>query len=146
MGRIKRIVMSILLFFIFFIGTVPVSANAQALHMVTQVQVVCKRECGTIIRTYVQPHKVSAILNYLRLLDCGGTADRDPERLLGDSYDITLYYSDGEHRIYRQRADRFLSKNAQPWLKIDPQQGSQLHPLLQSMVSDTDSKKDLLQK
>lgn len=105
-------------------------------HFISQVHVVCQRGSVTINREYVQPHKMQAILNYLRTLETNGAADLNPERLMGDSFVITIYDSDGQRQIYRQRANRFLSKNSHPWKKIDPDQASRLYPLLLSMSTD----------
>ena len=87
-------------------------------------------------RHYTQPAKVTAILNYLRLLKTQGAADTDPEQLTGDRFEITLYYSDGQQRIYRQQSNRYLSKNARAWEKVDPQQAQLLYPMLLEMLSD----------
>lgn len=110
--------------------------KASSPYMVTQVRVVCRHKKNTMTRCYTQPHKMESVLNYLRLLKNRGDADTDPERLLGDRFEITLYYSDGRHRIYRQRANRYLSKDSHPWEKIDPDQAQLLYPMLQSMPSD----------
>ena len=106
------------------------------LHTVTTVHVVCSRENRTMTRLYHAPRKMEKVLNYLRLLEDQGTADTDPERLAGDRFEITLYYSDGQQGIYRQRGDRYLSKNAHPWKKVDPDQARLLYPMLQAMPSD----------
>ena len=116
--------------------TGAVSTNANALSMITQARITCKRENTAVTRVYVQPHKIQAVLNYLRLLECGGKTDADPEHITGDSFEITLYSTDGQHRIYRQRANQYFSKNAQPWKRIPPEQASLLFPMLRSMPSD----------
>lgn len=105
-------------------------------HLVTRVQVICTGNGNTMTRHYTQPAKVTAILNYLRLLKTQGAADTDPEQLTGDRFEITLYYSDGQQRIYRQQSNRYLSKNARAWEKVDPQQAQLLYPMLLEMLSD----------
>ena len=105
-------------------------------HTVTQIQIVCCRGENTLTRHYTQPHKIQPVLHYMRMLKREGAADTDPERLTGDRFDITLYYSDGQHRIYRQRSNRYLSKNCAPWEKIDQQHAQLLYPMLQAMPSD----------
>ncbi len=105
-------------------------------HYISQIQVICHRGSTTISRAYIQPHKMEEILNYLRILDCNGNADTDPERIVGDSFVITLYDSSGQRQIYRQRANRFLSKNSHPWETIDTEQAKRLYPLILSMLSD----------
>lgn len=123
-----------LLLAVFLTGAVR--ANANALSMITQVRITCKRENTAVTRVYVQPHKIQAVLNYLRLLECGGKTDADPEHITGDSFEIILYSTDGQCSIYRQRANQYFSKNAQPWKKIPTEQASLLYPILRSLPSD----------
>lgn len=85
---------------------------------------------------YSQPEKMETILYYLRTLEDLGKPDTDPERIKGDRFKISLQYSDGSHQLYRQQADRFLSRNDHPWYKVDPRKASLLYPLLQSMAAD----------
>lgn len=105
-------------------------------HIVTQILVVSHHGDHDMTRQYTQPHKIQPVLQYLRLLKREGTADLDPELLTGDRYDITLYYSDGQQKIYRQRSNRYLSKNCQQWEKINQEQAERLYPILQAMPSD----------
>ena len=104
--------------------------------MVTHIQVICERGEDIIERQYVQPHKTSAILTYLRLLKCGSRAQTDPEQLTGDHFEIILYNSSGERSIYRQRANRYFSKNSGAWVKILPEQAGLLYPLILAMPGD----------
>ena len=91
---------------------------------------------GTLQRKYTAPEKMSSVLNYLRLLEGGGSPDTDPERITGDVYEITLSLSDGTRRVYRQRANRYLSRDSHPWERIDPELASRLSPLLEALESD----------
>ena len=109
--------------------------------LVTQIRVAGHDGSNTLSRQYTQPAKIGHVLRYLRWLDHGGIADTDPEQLTGSSFDITIYYSDGQTRIYRQRADRYLSKNCRPWEKIDPEQAHILLPLLRALPSDSSAAK-----
>lgn len=109
---------------------------ASAPGLVTQVDVVCRREYSTLTRHYTQPRKIEPILNYLRLLTYHGRPDTDPERMAGNAYEITLHYASGRKSIYRQRAEQFLSKDGEPWERIRPEQASLLFPLLQNTPSD----------
>ena len=128
--------LSILLFLLPVLLAGTVSAEGTTLDIVTQVQITCRTEEAIIHRQYMQPHKISAVLNYLRLLDCKGKADTDPEQLTGDSFEIVLYDICGQRSIYRQRANRFFSKNSKPWLQVSPVQASRLYSLLQAIPSD----------
>ena len=104
--------------------------------LVVQIDVVCRREYSTFTRHYTQPRKIEPILNYLRMLTYHGRPETDPERLAGNAYEITLYYVNGQTSTYRQRADRYLSKDGQPWEKLRPEQAGLLFPLLESTASD----------
>lgn len=116
--------------------TVFVSAEGNNVNIITGVQITCHKENIVVTRQYIQPHKISAVLNYLRLLKCSGKADTDPEQLTGDSFEIILQDAAGQRSIYRQRANRFISKNSKPWEQVSPKQASRLYPLIQAMPTD----------
>ena len=110
------------------------SVTAPAL--VTQIDVTCHREYSSFTRRYTQPRKIEPILNYLRMLTYHGRPETDPERLAGNAYEITLHYANGRTSTYRQRGDRYLSKDGQPWEILRPEQAGLLFPLLESTASD----------
>ena len=131
--------------FYLLILLIPTLLSGSALHnrkaflppaLVTRIDVVCHREYSSFTRQYTQPRKIEPILNYLRMLTYHGRPETDPERLAGNSYEIKLYYANGQTITYRQRADRYLSKAGQPWEKIRPEQAGLLFPLLESTASD----------
>ena len=82
---------------------------------------------------YSEPKKMETILYYLRSLDPMGRPKTDPERIMGESYRIHIEYADGGQSIYRQHANRFLSKDAHPWQTIDPKKAAILRPLLEGI-------------
>ncbi len=106
-------------------------------RVVTQVDVVCQQEDTVLQRSYTHPEKMKTILMYLRLLEPLGKADTDPERIIGDAYEIRLHFSNGQQRIYRQRANRYVSKDSQPWYRVNPDHAGVLYSILQDMPSDT---------
>ena len=89
-----------------------------------------------IRRRYESQENMGAILNYLRPLRSLGPADRDPERLAGDVYEIRIWRYDGERDIYRLRSDRYLSKNCEPWQNVVQKQAQRLYPLLLELESE----------
>ena len=111
-------------------------AEAPVSRVVTKIDVVCTQSNTQVIRTYKHPKKMEALLYYLRTLRYCGKADTDPEQIRGDAYHIVLTYSDGTSRVYRQRANRYLSRDARPWEQIDPRQGRSLPLLLKLMPED----------
>ena len=106
------------------------------LRLVVRVDVDGQAANEQLDLTYTHQEKMEAILNYLRLIPQKGPAQGDPEQFAGDSYTITLHFSDGHKQIYRQHADRFLSTDAQPWRNIDSERAALLYPLLKAMPSD----------
>ena len=104
--------------------------------VVVRVDVESKNNAERIYRRYTDPKKVSAMLDYIRKLSPYMPADRDPERLAGESHTITVYSSDGTMQVYRQRANAYLSVNSQPWQKIDNKEAQALYPYLLQNHSD----------
>lgn len=103
--------------------------------LVTRVEVVYTRPDATIRRIYTRPEKMASILNYLRILPYRGKPQTDP---LGcpDGYDITLHYSNGKRRLFRQRGDRYLSKGENCWEQVDGDRARLLYPLLLLLPGD----------
>lgn len=135
MGKIWKI--SFLLFAVLFLFPGCAKKDAIApMPLVTGVLVTCKQDGEVLERRYTDPDKVDAVLHYLLRLHPYGVADRDPERVCGDVYKIEVLLSDGEKHIYRQRADRYISKDCQVWRLIDPTRAAELYPLLEAMQSD----------
>ena len=106
------------------------------LKPVTQVDIICRRGDTTIRRHYTNPRKIEPVLDYLRLLKYRGKAETDPEKITGDKYVITLQYANEETHIYRQYADKFISKDNHRWEKIDPDQAKHFCTLLQIVPGD----------
>ena len=106
------------------------------LPLVTAVEITCRHGEEVIHRTYTTPQKVQRFLYYLRRQQTMGYTDRNPERILGDTAWIRVELSDGSSRIYRQRADRFLSVDCHRWKKIDESWGRRLYSMLLLIPSD----------
>ena len=85
---------------------------------------------------YSEPKKMETILYYLRSLEDLGKPKQDPERIMGDSFKITVFFTDGTSHIYRQQANQFLSRNDKPWRKVDARRAAMLYPLLAAMPVD----------
>jgi hypothetical protein len=90
-----------------------------------------------IQRHYTDSQKMEYVLLYLRLLKPFGKPDTDPDQLDKDVYQITVHLSDGDRRIYRQKAHKYFSWDSRPWQKIDPAQASGLYALMEHLPSDT---------
>ena len=118
-----------------FTGCQP-SHTSPSQHLITQVDVTCTREAAMFEKHFTAPEKMSSVLNYIRLLEGHGPPKTDPERIRGDVFKIILQFSDGQQQVYYQRADTYLSRCCGPWETIEPDQGSQLYPMIVGMSSD----------
>ena len=83
---------------------------------------------------YNSPRKIDKILIYLRSLETWGPAVLD--ELEGAEYRITLTFSDGSTKVYRQRNYRCLSVNNGNWLRIYPENAEKLPLLLEVVPPD----------
>ena len=101
--------------------------------VVTGVEICLQNEDGTFRREYVQQRQIRRILDQLRLQRITGAVTDDPERLVGDGYEIRVRLSDGTDHIYRYRCG-YLSKDSHPWEKVDPQLGQTLYGLLWEQI------------
>lgn len=106
------------------------------LKMVVRIDVFCSQDGEAIHRNYTSEDKMEAMLLYLRLLKSKGPANTDPEELIGPACKIVVTFSNGQSRIYRLRADRFLSTDSGPWQSVDQTHAQELYKLVMLMSSD----------
>ena len=83
---------------------------------------------------YDAPEKVQKYLYYLRSLKTWGPAELDT--LQGEDYRITLRYSDGTSRVYRQKGTQCLAVEDGSWKKIRSDNGDKLKLLLEAVPPD----------
>lgn len=83
---------------------------------------------------YDAPDKVQKFLYYLRSLKTWGPAELDT--LHGDEIRVTLQYSDGSSRTYRQLGSRCLAIGNGGWKKIRSDNGDKLKLLLEAVPPD----------
>ena len=126
MGKLWKLCCSL----ICCMGLCACSSKPTPLNLVTRVWVT---DASGSTKYYTQPQKMEVILYYLRSLEPLGKAKTDPERIIGAHYKICVEFSDGQRSVYRQRANRFLSRDSRPWEKVDLQKASVLQSLLDSM-------------
>lgn len=118
-------------------GCIRNDTSAQPLsRVVTQVDIVCHREHMLVQRHYTTTQKIESVLLYLRLLKPMGRPETDPNTIDRDIFEITVHLSDGNKRIYRQKAHRYFSKGDRPWEMIDPNQAFWLYDLMEQLPSD----------
>ena len=97
-------------------------------RVVTQVQVAYTIDGQTQVKTYTDPEGMQSVLNYLRLVQKSNQTDIDPDSFRSDSYEITLFYSDGNRNTYRQLHDGFLQIDGGPWQRIETEKMELLFP------------------
>lgn len=102
--------------------------------VVDRVQIQCRHAGEMICRSYVEEGQIRSVLDCLRLYKTRGTAQTDPERIMGDVFEIRVHLTDGTERIYRYRGGQYLSKNSHSWQRVDPEQGMALYSLLWRFV------------
>lgn len=103
-------------------------------HIVQKVEVSCRSENEQITRQYTDFSKMEAVLNFLRLTEYAGMPDDDPDLHTGSRCKITVLLAGGDRHIYYLLADRYLSRNYQPWEQVVPP-GSLL-ALVQELPAD----------
>ena len=79
---------------------------------------------------------MGSVLIYLRLLKPFGKPEKDPDTVDADIYEITVQLSDGNKRVYRQKAHRYFSRGQQQWERIDPERAAGLYTLMRQLPSD----------
>ena len=112
------------------------SRKATPYRVVTQIRVAYENGSLETQRQVFQEAKMRPILDYLRYLDPYGKPREDPEQVSGSDCCITLIYSAGSQRIYRQRADRYMRIDDGPWTRIDQAKAMELKMLLWVIPSD----------
>ena len=88
-------------------------------RVVNQVRVTATVDGQTTENTYTEPEQIGSVLCYLRLLQKGNRTDIDPDSFRSDSFEITLFYSDGQQTTYRQLHTELLQIDDGPWQRID---------------------------
>lgn len=104
--------------------------EVRAPAVVTKVQIRCIHNDEQICRSYTQEEEIRAVLDCLRLQRSKGTAQVDPERVMGDVFEIQIGMSDGAQHIYRHRGGQYLSKDSGPWQTVSREHGTALYELL----------------
>ena len=135
MNRCKKYLLALCLI-VFIVSGCSQIHTQTAPSFVARIDVICHRENVTTLRHYTTQEKIEPVLICLRLLNPRGKADVDPERLIGDTYRIVLYRSDGSRCVYHLQADRYLSRDHRPWERVNEKQAQKFYPLLMKMPSD----------
>ena len=87
-------------------------------RVVNRIQVAATGDGHTEVRTYTGSREMESVMCYLRLLEKGRQVDIDPDSFRSDSYEITVFYSDGAFTTYRQLHDQLLQTDGGPWYLV----------------------------
>ena len=84
-------------------------------RVVTEIRVSATADGHTVNKNYTGSKEMESVMCYLRLLEKGRQVDIDPDSFRSDSYEITVFYSDGAFTVYRQLHDQLLQIDGGPW-------------------------------
>lgn len=105
-------------------------------RVVTQVDIIGQEKDVQIHRHYTDTEKMQWVLIYLRTLDPGIKPQTPPEEALAEIYEISLKFSDGSEKVFRQADHRYYSVGSHPWQSIEPGKASGLYALMRALPSD----------
>lgn len=127
--RGKWIILFLLLLPFSLPGSSAPPYEAPQVDVVTEIQVIYEEAGEKRGRSFTQQEALETILTYLRQQHPLGHPELDPERIIGPRYTIDVTLSDGQHHIYHQCADQYVSRDYHPWQKIDQAAAAQFYAL-----------------
>ena len=105
-------------------------------RVVTEIIIEAENTAHPGLCRYVDSHKMSKALTYLRHLDYWDRAKTTPDLASDVRYQIHLYFSDGTTTSYEQVGYSYFKKQDGPWLTIASDQGIRLALILAAVPSD----------
>ncbi len=92
-------------------------------------------ESNRLARHYTDPEKIRVILRYLNTLQLTPKTE-PPDETAGNSYFITVTVSTGAQYTYVHLANRYLRRDAGPWMEMKYEEAAKLEQLLAELPSD----------
>ncbi len=108
-------------------------------RVVTRIDVTCQAFDTYIRRCYTKEEKMQMVLFHIRNIGQRHTPDIDPDTLDTPTICITLHFSDGSRKVYRQKDNRFWQEDTQPWKKINMENASGLWQTVLMTPGDIES-------
>lgn len=105
-----------------------------ASHLVSEITI--RRESDRVTHHYSDQVSMGKILSYIRRLNPYGKAPQNFHQLSGESYQITIHFSDGNQRVYEQKDHRFFYDADCRWKQIDPEAAAELSVLFDTLRTD----------
>ncbi len=124
-----------LLLSVFLFGC-HIKSTTSAVKAVTEIDVQYRSDSTAFSRKYSTEVKMRPILNYLRWISPYGVPQENPDALAGDTYTITIHFSDNSEKVYLQKANRYLQVDGQAWKLIDAENARTLSRIINEMESD----------
>ncbi len=112
------------------------ASKAPLCRVVTQVDITGQEKDVQIYRHYTDEQKIQWVLIYLRTLKPSVRPQSPPADSKNSRYQITVTFSDGNQKIFRQAAHRYYAPDSRPWYAINPAQAAGLYTLLRAFPSD----------
>lgn len=118
-------------------GTEPSASREQPLcRVVTQVEILEENPSGAVQRLYRTQSNMNRILSGISLLGHKFPA-APPPQAEPDAYRIILYFSDGNQKIYRYHALRYLYIEGKGWKRVNEELSEDFLALMQNLPEET---------
>lgn len=117
-------------------GCSPTKPEAEPLKLVNSVEIDFQLQQEHLKRLYTDAEKIDVILHYLHRLSPHGSANSDPEQLIGERCKITVRMSGGQAHTYRIQGKQYLSVDLKPWKNISRDRCAVLYHLVRRIESD----------
>ena len=117
-------------------ATASAAPDAQLCRVDTEIIIEAENTADPGQCRYVDSHKMSKALTYLRHLDYWDQAKTPPDLASDVRYQIHLRFSDGTTASYEQVGYTHFKKQDGPWLSIASEQGIRLALILAAVPSD----------
>ena len=136
--KTKSLVVVFLCFFLAFLpGCSKQTTQTKPLcRVVTAVEIVGQEKGVQIHRKYTDTQKMQWVLLYLRTLQPDIRPSASPQATVS-LYEISLTFSSGERKTFRQAAHRFFCADPRSWHVIDPARAAGLYAILRHVPSDS---------
>ena len=109
---------------------------APGVRLVKQIVVTCEDGADFTRRFYNTDEKMRYILHFVRSMGIQDTPDTDPETVHARTICISITFSDGSQKLYRQKGDRYFQEGTGPWREISPEKVSGLYQAILTTPSD----------
>ena len=104
--------------------------------VVTRIDITCENGSEVFRRSYTSPDKMRLVLLYIRSVSSPFASLPEPEDEGQRKIRITTTSANNITKVYRQHGEQFFQEGSGGWQRIDPEKGSILWELIQSLPGD----------